>query len=345
MAPVVPPVPPMLAKLEDGLPDGDGWRFEPKWDGFRAIVFRDGETVQVQSRDTRSLDRYFPEVVEGVSALPEGSWVIDGELLIVTPEGLAFDALLQRIHPAASRVRTLADRTPATLIAFDILARGTDDLRSAPDDARRDELEAWARDMGVAVAPERLSELPPGPGILVTPRTRDRATALRWYADEEGMGQDGLIARCGDVTYRQGERAMIKVKHRRTVDCVVGGYRTAKDGEGVGSLLLGLYRGDVLHYVGHTSSFRAAQRRELAERLLPFHGEGGFGEGRSPGGISRWSSGRSTEWVPLRPELVCEVSVDRLQGERFRHAATFQRWRDDRDPASCTFEQVSRSRT
>jgi ATP-dependent DNA ligase len=335
----------MLAKLEDEVPDGDAWRFEPKWDGFRAVVFRDGDEVQIQSRDTRSLDRYFPEVVEAVRALPEGSWVIDGELLCVTPEGLAFDALLQRIHPAASRVQTLASRTPATLVVFDVLAAGEDDLRSQPDDARRVALESLAAAMGIADAPDLLSDLPVGPGIVLTPRTRERAAALRWFADEEGMGQDGLIARRGAETYREGERAMVKIKHRRTVDCVVGGYRTAKGGDGVGSLLLGLYQGDVLHYVGHTSSFRAAERRELAERLLPYHGEGGFGEGRSPGGISRWTSGRSTEWVSLRPELVCEVSVDRMQGERFRHAATFQRWRDDREPSSCTFDQISRSRT
>ncbi|MEA2521105.1 MAG: hypothetical protein QOI81_751 [Actinomycetota bacterium] len=342
--PVVPPVKPMLAKVEELVPDGAEWRYEPKWDGFRALVFREGDQVELMSRDGRALDRYLPEVVEAVTSLPKGSWVLDGEVLIVTADGLDFGALLQRIHPAESRVRTLAASTPATLVVFDILAVGSKDLRPFDEDTRRGELEAWAAATGVRTAPERLAELGPGPEVLVTPRTRDRRVAMRWYADEEGMGQDGLIARLASSGYREGERVMVKIKHRRSIDCVLGGYRLAKDGKGVASLLLGLYDGDVLHYVGHTSSFRAAQRRELLERLDPLKGDGGFGEGRSPGGISRWTSGRSTEWVALRPELVCEVSIDRMQGERFRHAATFQRWRDDRVPRSCTFEQLSLGR-
>ncbi|MEP7059618.1 MAG: ATP-dependent DNA ligase [Actinomycetota bacterium] len=334
----------MLARLEDTVPEGEEWRFEPKWDGFRALVFRDGDEIAVQSRDTRPLERYFPEVVSAVASLPPGSWVVDGEVLIMGSDGLDFGALLQRIHPAASRIQMLAEKTPATLVVFDILAAGSKDLRGSDDDARREELERWAASIGVGAAPEELDHLAPGPEILLTPRTKDRDTAMRWYADEVGIGQDGLIARRGDLLYREGERAMVKIKHRRTVDCVVGGYRLAKDGEGVASLLLGLYGGDVLHYVGHTSSFRAPQRRELLERLAPLEGEGGFGRGRSPGGLSRWTAGRSTEWTPLRPELVCEVSIDRMQGERFRHAATFQRWRDDRDPATCTFDQLSSGR-
>lgn len=357
--PVEPPVAPMLAKLAEGIPAGEGWRYEPKWDGIRVLVFRDGGDVRLISRDDRPLGRYFPELVELVAEAREDRWVADGEIVLVRPEGLAFDLLLQRIHPAASRVRKLAVEWPATLVLFDALARGDRDLRSLSNDERRSGLESLAGPLGAGTAPDDLAELRPGPAILLTPQTDDLAVAERWFADEEGMGQDGIIARRAEERYREGERAMVKVKHRRSLDCVVAGYRVSKGGDGVGSLLLGLYRGEELHYVGHTSSFRAKERRELLEELGPYRDDadaaagddagpaerGGFGEAaRSPGGPSRWSRGRETAWVSLRPELVCEVSIDRMQGDRFRHAATFLRWRPDRAPRSCTFEQVIRGR-
>jgi ATP-dependent DNA ligase len=340
---VRPPVAPMLAKLADEVPEGEGWRYEPKWDGIRALAFRDGPGVVLRSRDDRPLERYFPEVVTLLGEPSSDGWAIDGEIILVRPWGLAFDELLQRIHPAESRVRRLAAEWPATLIIFDILARDGRDLRGASTDARRAELEALAVELGIGPAPDRLSDLPPGPSWLLTPRTTDPEQARRWYADEEGIGQDGLIARRGEDPYREGKRAMLKIKHRRTVDCVVAGYRVAKSGDGVGSLLLGLFDGGELQYVGHTSSFRAAGRRKLLEDLQPYAGDGGFGEGRTPGGPSRWTGGRDTAWVPLRPELVCEVSFDRMQGVRFRHAATFIRWRPER-PGSCTFDQLSSRR-
>lgn len=340
--PVQPPLRPMLAKSAERIPSGGGWRYQPKWDGIRTLVFRDDDEVRLLSRDDRPLGRYFPEVLAMVAATPVRRWVADGELLVVTPEGLAFDALLQRIHPAESRVRLLAGEWPATLVLFDVLAVDDHDLRGLADDDRREALELLADGLGAAVAPDALAELGPGPELLVTPHTSELATAERWFADDEGMGQDGVIARRGDLTYREGERVMVKVKHKRTIDCVVGGYRLHKQ-DGVGSLLLGLYDADgTLHYVGHTSSFKAAERRELLTRLEPHLGGGGFGQGRTPGGQSRWTGGREQAWVELRPELVCEVSFDRMQGERFRHAATFLRWRPDRDARSCTFEQLAR---
>jgi ATP-dependent DNA ligase len=344
----------MLAKLAEAIPAGEGWRYEPKWDGIRVLVFRDGEDVRLISRDDRPLGRYFPELVELVAGAPEPRWVADGEILVVRPDGLAFDLLLQRIHPAASRVRKLAAEWPATLVLFDALARGDRDLRGRSNDERRTELGSLADALGVGTAPDDLAQLRPGPAIVLTPQTDDLRVAERWFADEEGMGQDGVIARRAGERYREGERAMVKVKHRRSVDCVVAGYRLSKGGDGIGSLLLGLYLGEDLHYVGHTSSFRAAERRELLAKLRPLESEpvseagdrGGFGEAaRSPGGPSRWSRGRESAWVPLRPELVCEVSIDRMQGDRFRHASTFLRWRPERDPRSCTFDQVAGGRS
>jgi ATP-dependent DNA ligase len=340
---VVPPLGPMLAKVAADIPSGDDWRYEPKWDGFRAMAFRDGDDVRLMSRDDRPLARYFPEVVERCAALTDDRWVGDGEIIVVRPDGLDFDLLLQRIHPADSRVAKLAVEWPATLVLFDLLARGDRDLRALDTDARRQELEAFARDARIPVAPDELARLGPGPEILLTPRTQAIDIAHRWYADEEGIGQDGVIARLANTAYREGERVMVKVKHRRSIDCVVAGYRVAKAGDGVGSLLLGLYGDGVLHYVGHTSSFKARERRELLAMLAPFEGDGGFGSGRAPGGQSRWSGGRDTAWVSLRPELVCEVSFERMQSHRFRHSARFLRWRDDREPASCTFAQLDRS--
>jgi ATP-dependent DNA ligase len=333
----------MLAKVAADIPSGGDWRYEPKWDGFRAVAFRDGDDVRLMSRDDRPLARYFPEVVERCAAIEVDRWVGDGEIIVVRPDGLDFDLLLQRIHPAASRVAKLAAEWPATLVLFDLLARGDRDLRALDTDARRHELETFARDAHIRSAPDELARLDPGPEILLTPRTSAIDVARRWYADDEGIGQDGVIARLADTPYREGERVMVKVKHRRTIDCVVAGYRVAKAGDGVGSLLLGLYRDGVLHYVGHTSSFKAPERRELLVKLGPYEGDGGFGGGRAPGGQSRWSGGRDTAWMSLRPELVCEVSFERMQAHRFRHSARFLRWRDDRDPASCTFEELDRS--
>ena len=330
----------MLAKAADLIPEGDGWRYEPKWDGIRAISFRDGDELVLRSREDRPLERYFPELVALLSAPARDGWVLDGEILVVRPTGLAFDELLQRIHPAESRVKRLAAEWPASYVIFDALAAGGRDLRKRTTDERRAELESLAAELEIAEVPDVLSRIQPGPWWGTTPRTSDLELARRWYEDEEGMGQDGLVARRAEDEYGEGRRTMVKIKHRRTVDCVVAGYRVAKSGDGVGSLLLGLYREDHLAYVGHTSSFRAGERRTLLAELAPLQGSGGFGEGRSPGGQSRWSAGKDTTWVGLRPERVCEVSFDRMQGERFRHAATFVRWRPDRSPLTCTFDQL-----
>jgi ATP-dependent DNA ligase len=334
-------VKPMLAKVEPELPRGAGWTYEPKWDGFRCLVFRDGDGVRLQSRDERPLGRYLPELVEVLGAAEGAPYVADGEAVIVRPHGLGFDELLQRIHPAASRVAMLAERWPATLILFDLLADSEQDLREEPLSARRARLETVAASIGAPPAPQDLERLRPGPGVLLTPWTDDPAVAERWFADEAGIGQDGVLAKREDLPYRPGERAMVKVKHRRSADCVVGGYRLGKDGTGVGSLLLGLYADDgILHYVGHTSSFRARERRELLAALAPLEGGHSLEGGCAPGGPSRWSANRDLSWVALTPSLVCEVSFDRLQSGRFRHAATFVRWREDRDPRSCTFDQL-----
>ncbi len=337
---------PMLAKLQPEIPQGEGWTYEPKWDGFRTIVTVRGDgDVELESRGDRPMGRYFPEILELVAHRHTGPLVADGELVMVRPEGLSFDELQLRLHPAASRVRTLAAEIPATLILFDLLEEAGEDLRDEPLDVRRSRLASLAERIGADQTPEQLSELPPGPDLRLTPWTDVLETARRWYEDEEGLGQDGIVAKRTEQTYQPGVRGWVKVKHRSTADCVVGGYRLSKDGDGVGSLLLGLFDGEGrLHYVGHTSSFRAAERRAIREALAPLEGGAGFGEdARSPGGQSRWSTGREAEWVSLDPVLVCEVSFDRVQHGRFRHAATFVRWRDDRIPASCTFDQVGAS--
>jgi len=332
----------MLAKLETDIPRGEGWTYEPKWDGFRAVVTVDDRGVRFVSRDDRPMMRFFPEIVELLSSRPAGAFVVDGELVLVRPGRLSFEELQLRLHPAESRVRKLAAEIPATLILFDLLEEAGEDLRGRPLAERRLRLGAVAATLGDERAPDRLAGLPLGPDLRLTPWTEDVGVAERWFADEEGLGQDGIVAKRSDQAYQPGVRGWVKVKHRKTADCVVGGYRVAKDGEGVGSLLLGLHDADGrLHYVGHTSSFRATERRAIREALAPLEGGEGFGEtARSPGGPSRWSAGRDTAWVSLDPVLVCEVSFDRLQGGRFRHAATFVRWRDDRQPASCTFDQV-----
>jgi ATP-dependent DNA ligase len=331
----------MLAKLAPGLPAGDGWLFEPKWDGFRAIVFRDGDRVYVQSRDQRPLDRYFPELDAELRASLPARCVVDGEIVIATAHGLDFDLLQLRLHPAASRVRKLAAETPASFVAFDLLATDRTDLRAHAQAERRRRLED-----ALAHAAGR---------VHLTPCSHDRSTALDWFHRFEGAGLDGVIAKHERATYQEGKRAMVKVKHERTADCVVAGFRWHKQGPGtlIGSLLLGLYDdGGRLHHVGVTSAFTTAARRRLADELAPLRANAlaahpwrewaeAAGETvRMPGAPSRWSAGKDLSWEPLRIERVCEVKYDHLQGDRFRHATTFLRWRPDRRPADCRYDQL-----
>jgi len=324
--PFAPSLEPMLAEAQDDIPEGDGWRYEPKWDGFRVIAFKDGDDVFLQSRNGQPLARYFPEVVTLLREGAPARCVLDGELVIPGPKGLDFDALQARVHPAASRVEKLSKETPACFVAFDLLALGDEDLRSRPNAERR------ARLVGA---------LPATPRLFPTPQTKSAAEAARWFHDFEGAGLDGVIARREELPYRPGERVMVKVKHGRTADCVVGGYRLGKKEGSVGSLLLGLYdEQGVLHHVGHTSSFTAKEKRELTEKLKPLEGGESFGQGRTPGAPSRWSKKDTVAWTPLKPELVCEVRFDFLQGPRFRHGATFLRWRVDKKPTDCTFAQL-----
>jgi ATP-dependent DNA ligase len=340
--PIEPPVEPMLAKLADALPAAGEFLFEPKWDGFRAIVFRSASEVFIQSRDLRPLDRYFPELHElFLTALPP-ECVVDGEIVIVTRRGLDFDALQLRLHPAASRAAKLAKETPAAFVAFDALAVEGRDLRGAPQTERRAELERLLANVE--------------PPIHVTPMTRDRGVAAEWLERFEGAGLDGVIAKPVHGTYEPGKRAMIKIKHARTADCVVAGFRWHKTGKDkIGSLLLGLYDDKgALHHVGVTSSFTMARRKELAQELEPLRRNAldnhpwrewaemdGSEMTRMPGGQSRWSAGKDLSWEPLRLERVCEVKYDHLQGpRRFRHAATFQRWRPDKQPGDCRYDQL-----
>ncbi|MEA2622758.1 MAG: hypothetical protein QOH61_1668 [Chloroflexota bacterium] len=343
--PFEPPIEPMLAKAVPELPDGPGWLFEPKWDGFRALVFRDGDEVYIQSRDLKPLDRYFPELAAPLrAALPERC-VLDGEIVIGTPAGLAFEALLLRIHPAASRVAMLAEGSPASFVAWDLLALGDQDLRPAPQAERRARLE---------------SILPAGAdgSIHLTPATRDRDVAADWFQRFEGAGLDGVIAKPLDLPYQPGKRAMLKIKHQRTADCVVAGFRWHKLGEPyVGSLLLGLFDDSgTLHHVGITASFTMEKRKALAGELEPLrenamegHPWGSWAEWaaeyaargqRVPGATSRWNRGRDLSWQALRPERVVEVAYDHLQGDRFRHGTTFLRWRPDKQPADCRYDQL-----
>jgi ATP-dependent DNA ligase len=339
--PIEPPIEPMLAKLATELPEGDGWLFEPKWDGFRAIVFRDGDRVYTQSRDLKPLDRYFPEL-EALfrKSLPERC-VVDGEIVIVGKRGLDFDALQMRLHPAASRVKKLAAETPAAFVAFDLLAEDGLDLRSRPQSERRQRLEK---------ALEGAAE-----GVYLTPCRRERAVAQEWFHRFEGAGLDGVVAKHETTPYQPGKRAMVKVKHVRSADCVVAGFRWHKHGPGtlLGSLLLGLYDdAGALHHVGVTSSFPMAERRRLVQELAPLRkgaldshpwrhwAEMGNGTQRMPGGQSRWSAGKDLSWEPLRVERVCEVKYDHLQGDRFRHAAVFLRWRTDKQPRDCRYDQL-----
>jgi len=343
MFPVEPPVEPMLAKLAEEIPAAGAFLYEPKWDGFRAIVFRGGKNeVFIQSRDSRPLDRYFPEMHDTFCGeLPDGC-VLDGELVMPTERGLDFDLLQCRLHPAASRVTKLAKETPASFVAFDLLAAGGDSLMELPQAERRKRLEKL---LAKCRAP-----------IHLTPMTRDAEVARRWLHEFEGAGLDGVVAKPESAAYQPGKRAMIKVKHVRTADCVVAGFRWHKQGKDlVGSLLLGLYDAKgVLHHVGVTSSFTMAVRRELAAGLEPLRrgasedhpwkewaqAQAGESSQRMPGAQSRWSSGKDLSWEPLRIERVCEVKYDHLQGDRFRHATVFLRWRADRKPADCRYDQL-----
>jgi ATP-dependent DNA ligase len=316
----------MLCRSETEIPAGPGLVYEPKWDGFRCIVFRAGDSLHLESRNSLPLQRYFPELLAPLrAALPEEA-VVDGEIVIAGPRGLDFDALQLRLHPAESRVRMLAAESPATFIAFDLLASGDEDLRSRPLAERVTLLRA---------------ALTPNHQVALTPQTTDSDEAASWFVRYEGAGCDGVVAKPQDSTYRSGDRGWIKVKHLRTVDAVVGGYRKDLKVEAVASLLLGLYDEDgVLHHVGHTSSFSAAERRELLVRLRSLEGGTSFGAGRTPGGPSRWTRGRDADWVAVRPELVCEVAFDHLQGNRFRHASRFLRWRPDKAAAGCGYDQL-----
>ncbi len=340
--PVNPPVAPMLAKPVSGLPAGDDYSYEPKWDGFRCIVFRDGDEIVLGSRNERPLTRYFPEIVHALSDNIPERCVLDGEIVVATKNGLDFDALQQRIHPAVSRVNRLAAETPASFVAFDLLALGDDDLRSTTFSERRTLLEEA---MKMSAAP-----------IHITRTTTDIGVAQQWFEKFEGAGLDGIIVKPGQLHYLENKRVMFKVKHERTADCVVAGFRWHKSGPIVGSLLLGLFDDEgVMHHAGITASFTMVRREELVSLVEPYRLEsleghpwqgwaqaeaGDSSETRRPGAASRWNAKKDLSWEPLDPKLVCEVAYDHLQGDRFRHATTFRRWRDDRSPKSCTYAQL-----
>jgi ATP-dependent DNA ligase len=335
------PIEPMLAKVAEALPAGDGFLFEPKWDGFRALVFRTPDGTVIQSRDGKPLNRYFPELEKVLAEqLPRGC-IVDGEIVVQGPRGLDFDALQQRIHPAPSRIARLAKETPAGFVAFDLLAAGGKPVTELPQEERRARLESLLRQAR--------------PPLHLTPVTRDRAQAQEWLERFEGAGLDGVIAKPAQARYQPGKRAMFKIKHVRTADCVVAGFRWYKDtDDAVGSLLLGLHdAGGVLQHVGVTSSFTMAMRRELAAELAPLRenaieghpwrdwAQASAGDAdRMPGAKSRWSGGKDLAWEALRPERVCEVKYDHLQGDRFRHATTFLRWRPDKPAADCRYDQL-----
>ncbi len=343
--PVAPPVEPMLAKAAATLPEGDGWLYEPKWDGFRALVFRDRHELLIQSRDKKPLDRYFPELAQPLLANLPDRCVLDGEVVIARDGALDFDALLLRIHPAESRVNMLAAQTPASFVAWDLLALDDAVLLETPQAERRARLE------------EALATTEPP--VHLTPLTRDRGTAADWFARFEGAGLDGVIAKDAGAAYEPGKRRMLKIKHQRTADCVVAGFRWHKNGRGthVGSLILGLFDdAGVLHHVGVTSSFKWDRREELATELAPLRenalaghpwrewaewsAEAEAAGQRMPGATSRWNRGKDLSWEPLRIERVVEVAYDHLQGDRFRHATTFKRWRPDKAPVDCRYDQL-----
>ncbi|HEY1813913.1 MAG TPA: ATP-dependent DNA ligase [Kofleriaceae bacterium] len=339
--PFQPPVEPMLAKASSEIPDGETWLYEPKWDGFRALVWKAGDQVYIQSRDLKPLGRYFPELEAVLRAGLPDRCVLDGEIVIVHGGRLDFDAMLGRIHPAASRVAMLAADKPSSYIAWDLLAFGDEDLRQRGQLERRERLAAVLADVK--------------PPIHVTPATRDKAVAADWFARFEGAGLDGVMAKPEGLTYQPGKRAMLKIKHQRTADCVVAGFRWYKGGKDklVGSLLLGLYDAEgTLHHVGVCAGFKQTVRAELAELLKPLrdrehHPWREWAEfqdedvaQRMPGATSRWNRGKDLSWEPLRIELVCEVSYDHLQGSRFRHGTHFQRWRPDKPTSACRYDQL-----
>jgi ATP-dependent DNA ligase len=342
--PVKPPLEPMLAKLMNEVPEEGELLFEPKWDGFRAIVFRDGDEVFIQSRDKKELNRYFPELIEPLKASLPARCVVDGEIILMQDGKLEFDVLQQRIHPAESRVKKLAAETPAQYVAFDLLCLDDESLIETPQAERRERLEKALADAE--------------PPVMLTPMTRDTDVAKRWFVEFEGAGLDGIVAKPAALPYMPKKRRLLKIKHVRTADCVVAGFRWHKKGPGtlVGSLLLGLYDDEgVLHHVGVTSSFKMKERESLAKELEPLRENAKEGhpwaewadwesreesDQRMPGSKSRWSAGKNLSWNPLRIERVCEVKYDFMQGDRFRHATTFKRWRTDKEPADCRYDQL-----
>jgi ATP-dependent DNA ligase len=324
------PYPPMEAKRSDTIPSGEGWQFEPKWDGFRAIAFRAGDEVVLQSKAGQPLTRYFPEVVEELKGLKVKSFVLDGEIVVPVGGRLSFDDLLLRIHPAASRVAKLSKETPAHYFVFDLLAQNSRTFVAQPLSRRREALEAFFE-----------KNVPPKSRVQISPATTDRKLADSWFNDLGGMGLDGVMAKRLEEPYHSGEReGMVKVKHFKTADCVVGGYRYGTGTTDIGSLLLGLYDDDGnLVFIGHTSSFNKEDRRKLKEIVEPLRGDNPFSI-RVPGGPSRWSNERTGEWEPVKPTLVCEVQYDYFSQGRFRHGSKFMRWRPDKKPRACTMEQV-----
>ncbi|MGH8944518.1 MAG: ATP-dependent DNA ligase [Acidimicrobiia bacterium] len=325
--PFPPPLETMEAKVSEKWPDGD-FVYEPKWDGFRSLSWSQPE-IRLDSRNKRPLLRYFPELRPALEQLPEGT-VVDGEIVVVMDGATDFDTLQQRIHPAESRINLLSEQTPAELVAFDLLADHGEDLRDAPFHERRQRLVDLDASLG---APWHL-----------TPQTTEEATAKQWFHEFESAGCDGIIAKKDSLSYQSGKRAMIKIKHRRTVDVVVGGFREHKDGGKIGSLLLGLFneRGE-FHFIGHCSGFPDADRVQIYQRFLELQADDSFDEAaRAPGGPSRWSGGKDHTWVPVQPGVVVEVSYDQLEGDRFRHASRFHRWRPDKEPGDCTMEQLER---
>ncbi|HWZ82820.1 MAG TPA: ATP-dependent DNA ligase [Terriglobales bacterium] len=343
--PVNPPILPMLSKRIDELPEGGDWIFEPKWDGFRALIFRDGDEILIQSRDGKSLNRYFPELLDPLQKQLPARCVLDGEIVIATNGGLDFEALQLRIHPAVSRVKLLAEQTPASVVFFDLLCEGDQDLRGEPFQRRRQKLEALLA-----------SATPP---VHLTPATPETSVASDWFRRFEGAGLDGVMAKPVARTYESDKRLMLKIKHERDCDCVVAGFRWHKKGEGtlIGSLLLGLFNDSgALQHVGVCASFTKEKRAQLVEYLAPYrenalsnhpwkgwaeHGAAAAEAGqRMPGGQSRWSQGKDLSWEPLRPELVVEVAYEHMQGTRFRHMAHFRSWRSDKKPTDCTYAQL-----
>jgi ATP-dependent DNA ligase len=327
--PLKPPFAPMDAQSVDTIPEGIHWQYEPKWDGFRCLVFRDGSKIELQSKSGQSLTRYFPEVAAAVGALKAKAFVLDGEIVVPRGKAFSFDGLLQRIHPAASRVKKLAAETPALLIVFDLLADGKDDLTQQPLSARRKRIEAFAKTNLKAHASIRLS-----------PATTKLADAKKWLK-QVGATLDGIIAKRCDLPYQSGNRhGMQKIKNYRSADCVVGGFRYGEKSKLVGSLLLGLYNDEgLLDHVGFTSGFKNENKKALTDKLEKLIGPPGF-TGDKPGGPSRWSTKRSAEWQPLKPKLVVEVCYDHFSGGRFRHGTRLLRWRPDKAPRKCTKEQV-----